>query len=123
MLLQEQIKRQAETSLGEASCAAMAARATIGKKPATGLALIEILSARRLARKQHRHAKHSHRPKHQSHNAPHGLPQDALAMPGKTVKITAALRTVCRGRPLERSIEAQRSLHGMARCRKLTGGE
>jgi len=62
MLLQEQIKRQAETSLGEASCAAMAARATIGKKPATRLALVEILGVRRRARKQHRDAKYSHRP-------------------------------------------------------------
>jgi len=61
MLLQEEIERQAETSLGEPKRAVVAARATIGKKPATRLALVEILGAR-CPRQQYRDPQHSHRP-------------------------------------------------------------
>lgn len=54
MLLQKQIKREAETAFGQASCAAMACLAIVGKQPGAGLAGIEILRLRGGPYKQQR---------------------------------------------------------------------
>jgi len=54
MLLQKQIKRQAETTFGQASCAAVAGLAAIGKQPGAGFAGIEILRLRGGAYNQQR---------------------------------------------------------------------